>query len=276
MASTQPRFVPALEAPTGAPRATWFAFRGSDMLVSQAGAGELCRPPQVADLAELGVSPVRWQVLGTLDGMPCLSAELPRDAEIPPGHLYANLRLLFDRMDALLFELAGLAFQIQHWDRRFVYCPKCREELVPRPGERAKRCPRCSYEQFPPVVPATITLVHDGPRLLMTRSARFPPGMYGLVAGFLEPGETLETCVAREVREETGLEIDDVTYFGSQPWPFPHQVMIGFFARTVGGELCVDTRELEEARWFDRSAMPQLPPKLSIARALIDAWLARP
>lgn len=110
----------------------------------------------------------------------------------------------------------------------------------------------------------------------MTRQARFPAGMYGLVAGFVEPGETLEACVAREVHEETGVDIADIAYFGSQPWPFPHQIMVGFTARYTGGELRVDTRELEDARWFHRDALPLLPPPLSIARKLIDAWLARP
>jgi NAD+ diphosphatase len=107
----------------------------------------------------------------------------------------------------------------------------------------------------------------------MTRQARFPPGMYGLVAGFVEPGETLEACVAREVGEETGVRVAGVRYFGSQPWPFPHQVMIGFVASYAGGEVVVDHDELEDARWFDRAAMPPLPPRISIARALVDDWL---
>jgi NAD+ diphosphatase len=99
--------------------------------------------------------------------------------------------------------------------------------------------------------------------------------MYGLVAGFLEPGETLEQCVIREVLEETGIEVDEVTYYGSQPWPFPHQIMIGFFARRCGGELRIDTTELEDARFFRRGELPMLPPPITVARKLIDAWFAK-
>jgi NAD+ diphosphatase len=118
-----------------------------------------------------------------------------------------------------------------------------------------------------------IVRVARGDSILMTRQARFPPGMYGLVAGFMEPGESLEGCVAREVLEETGVRVRNIRYFGSQPWPFPHQVMIGFTADHAGGEIVVDTSELEEAAWFDRGNMPMLPPPFSIARKLVDDWL---
>ena len=119
-----------------------------------------------------------------------------------------------------------------------------------------------------------IVRVARGDSILMTRQPRFPPGMYGLVAGFMEPGESLEGCVAREVLEETGLRVRNIRYFGSQPWPFPHQIMIGFTAEYESGEIVVDTRELEEATWFERASMPMLPPPLSIARKLVDDWLS--
>jgi len=272
------RFRPglALPEPLGAGAVAWFAYRGNDLLVRDPGDDQDLDVPIVPDLAALGLTPVRVQPLGALDGRSCFAAELPADAPVPEGHAYLSIRRISGRIHQDLFDAAGTAYQIQYWDRIHQHCSACGGPLEARPDERAKRCPRCELDFFPRVTPATIVLVEDGPRILMTRQARFPPGMYGLVAGFVDSGESLETCVAREVLEETGLEIADITYFGSQPWPFPHQVMIGFTARYAGGELRVDTRELEEARWFHRDALPILPPPISIARRLVDAWLARP
>ncbi len=281
MNKTQARFRtdPALlDAPTPG---AWFAFRGDDLLVRLAsveGAPPPAFPydvPVLETLEALPLAPVRIQPLGWLDAIPCRSAELPPDAPVPPGFAYVSLRRLHGRINPDLEAVAGTAFQVQHWDRTQQFCGTCGSSVEPIPGHRSKRCARCERQFFPHVTPAVIVLIEDGPRILMTRQPRFPAGMYGLVAGFVEPGETLEACVARETREETGIEIDDIQYFGSQPWPFPHQIMVGFFARRVGGELVVDRTELEDAAFFDRETMPNLPPTLSIARKLIDVWLAR-
>jgi NAD+ diphosphatase len=185
------------------------------------------------------------------------------------------LRRLFERMDPVEFDVAGTAFQVQHWDRVHQHCAACAGPLELAAGERAKRCRRCGTDYYPRIAPVAIVLVHDGPRVLLARSPRLPAGMYALVAGFVEAGETLEACAAREVREETAVEIDRIEYFGSQPWPFPHQLMVGFTARYAAGEIAVDRTELEDARWFDVAALPALPPRVSIARRLIDAWIAR-
>jgi NAD+ diphosphatase len=270
------RFRAGLDRPHAvAAETAWFAFRGADLLVRAAGSDGPFDVPIAAELSVLGLAPVRTQPLGALDGRPCCSAELADGSPAPAGYAYVSLRRLHGRIDPELFDLAGTAYQVHYWDKAHQFCSACGAALEARTDERSKRCLRCASEYFPRVSPAIIVLVEDGPRLLMTRQTRFPPGMYALVAGFVDPGETLEACVAREVREETGVEIADVAYFGSQPWPFPHQIMVGFTARYAGGELCVDTRELEDARWFDRGAMPPLPPPISIARSLIDAWLAR-
>lgn len=276
--SDLPRFRAAVvppKEPSG--DALWFAFSGSEMLVAERGEGAShpLGAPCASALSALGLWPLRTQYLGTLDGKDSYAAELAVPVEPPPGHRLMDLRRLYNKLDPAEFHVAGVAFQIQYWDRSYRYCPACATPLELKEKERAKRCQRCAHDYYPRVTPATITLVHDGPRVLLTRQPRFPPGMYGLVAGFVEPGETFEECVAREVREETGLEVDGIEYFGSQPWPFPHQVMVGFMARYAGGEIQVDTAELEDARWFEATKMPQLPPKISIARALLDTWLAR-
>jgi NAD+ diphosphatase len=270
-----PRFRPTAAPLEAAQDATVFAFRGNDLLVRLPSEGAAHALPSKRDLDTAGLIPVRTQPLGWLDDRPCFAAELPEETPLPEGLACLSLRKLHGRMDDVLFDVAGMAYQVQDWDRTHQFCSTCGERVLPAEGERAKRCGRCGVQYFPRITPATIVLVEDGDQILMTRGPRFPKGMYGLVAGFVEPGETLEACVAREVQEETGIEIQDIVYFGSQPWPFPHQIMLGFFARRAGGELRVNLDELEEAAFFRRDALPALPPPLSIARKLIDTWLSR-
>lgn len=274
MLSTEaPRFAAAYlrEPPQG--DAIWTAYRGGDLLVKMQ-EGKRARLLRTGELEDLGVTVVRSQYLGTLDGVPCITAELAPDAPAADGYRYAGLRQAYTMLDAGDFHVAGVGFQIQHWDGSHRHCPGCGGPVSLKESERAKRCEPCGRDLYPPVVPAVIVRVTRGNSVLMTRQPRFPPGMYGLVAGFMESGESLEACVAREVREETGLRVRDVRYFGSQPWPFPHQIMVGFTAEYDSGDIVVDTTELEEARWFDRQDMPLLPPPISIARRLVDDWLS--
>jgi len=126
---------------------------------------------------------------------------------------------------------------------------------------------------YPRIAPAVIVLVRRGAEALLARGARFPLPFFSTLAGFVEIGETLEQTVAREIREEVGIEVADIRYFGSQPWPFPHSLMVGFHAEWAGGELRLQETEIVEAQWFRADALPPIPPRLSIARRLIDAWL---
>jgi NAD+ diphosphatase len=267
------RFCAGLTAPDAPQRILCFAFSRERVLVIEP--GHDLQIPTRGDLETHGIHMVAEHFLGVLDDAACFAVELPDAIAVPAGWRLLGVRALLGRLEAELLEIAGLAHHIQHWNRRYRVCPTCGAALEPKAGERAKRCAACEADFFPLVSPCTIVLVHDGPRIVMTRAPHFPPGMYGLVAGFVEPGETLEACAIREVREETNLDVTDVEYFGSQPWPFPHQIMVGFFARATGGELVVDRNELEDARWFHRDELPFLPPPVSIARALIDAWLER-
>jgi NAD+ diphosphatase len=237
--------------------------------------GSFVEVPVSRNLNELGFEPIRTQVLGHFDGRLACVAEIDESAEVPPGYVAYSLRRLFGRMEQEVFDVAGTAYQIQYWDKTHLVCGACATPLEYRVGSRCKECAKCKIEYFPKVSPAMIVLVEDGDTLLMARHSRLPQGMYALVAGFLEPGETLEECVAREVFEETGILVDDIRYFASQPWPFPHQIMVAFFARKCGGEIRVQTEELEDARFFHRNALPMLPPPVSVARKLIDAWIER-
>ena len=199
-------------------------------------------------------------------------------AALPEGYRAEGLRGAFMLLRAAEQAMAAYGAQVRHWDRTTRFCGECGGATVASvdPARRAKRCPGCGHEWFPRVSPCVITLVYDGAgRVLLTRQASWPAGRYGLVAGFVEPGETLEDCVRREAYEETGVTLADVAYAGSQPWPFPHQLMVGFTARHVSGDPSPRDGELEDARWFAPDALPVLPPRFSIARRMLDAFFAR-
>jgi NAD+ diphosphatase len=264
------RFVPST-APTTAGDSLWIGIRGMDVLVREN--GEHDELPTATEAAALGIHPVRSLYLGELDGVPCRSAELPDEQEPPDGMAFRTLRDLYGRIDEHLWTLAGRAAQLVEWDRTHIHCGRCGTPTEHAPGERARRCPVCGFAAFPRLSPAVIVRVTRGDEILLARSQRFPGGMYSVLAGFVEPGESLEECVARELEEEVGIEVGDIAYFASQPWPFPHSLMIGFTATWLGGDLRIEEAELIDARWFTRDDLPELPGRVSIARKLIDDWL---
>lgn len=253
------------------PDAWWCVFRAGELFVLQSAPPSLPRTPDVPLLA-----PLRTHHVGTFDGSPVLAAEVAPDAALPDGVLACDLRIATKALSAGAWSAAALASQVLHWDRTNRFCGQCGATMEQANlRERAKRCTGCGHVSYPRVSPCTITLVHDGNRVLLTRQASWPAGRYGLVAGFVEPGETLEDCVRREAYEETGVTLADVAYAGSQPWPFPHQLMVGFTARHVSGDPAPRDGELEDARWFAPDALPVLPPRFSIARRMLDAFFAR-
>lgn len=209
--------------------------------------------------------------IGELDGRACFAAEL---AQVPPGAEAIGLRDALATLEAEEAALAGRAIQILEWERHHRYCGRCGAETNPAGGEAARTCPDCGSAYYPRIAPAAIMLVTRGEEVLL--AARPGGQFFSCLAGFVEAGETLEQTVVREVREEVGLEIDDVRYFGSQSWPFPSQLMVGFTAEWVSGEIALDEAELGEAHWYGPDdVLPPIPPPYSIARALIDAFLAR-
>ena len=266
------RFQPAIQPPSESGHGLWFAFRRGDLLVI--GDSEATSLPGGADITH-PAPPVRSQFLGELDGVPCWSAELPDDAPDPETGSFEGLRALWGRLDEVTWALAGRAAQIVAWERDHQFCGRCGAPTSHVPGERARRCAACNLLAYPRISPAVITLIERGDTILLARGVSFPPGRYGIIAGFLEPGETFEEAVQREVHEEVGIELDNITYFASQPWPFPHGVMIGFTARWASGELAPDPTEIADAGWFTLDTMPNIPPRLSIARRLIDDWALR-
>lgn len=273
-------FIPGIAPPAvQSEPAWWFAFVSNKLLVRLE--GTVSQIPQLINLSEIGLVPIRTQYLGTLDGQSCYSAELPLDAlaqlnkvVAPPGMSLRGLRELYGTLDEDLFMLSGRAIQIVEWDRTHQYCGHCATPTTQLPNERAKRCSKCRLVNYPRLSPAIIVLVSRGEEVLLARAHRFPPKMYSVLAGFVEPGESLEETVVREVREEVGIEVKDIRYFGSQPWPFPNSLMIGFTATYASGDIVIEPQELTEAAWFSKHNLPQIPPKLSIARKLIDWFVS--
>jgi NAD+ diphosphatase len=267
------RFEPALAPPEPvAQPAFWFAVRAAEVLVVQN--GEDASLPLAVDPEELGLLPESRHYLGALDEVGCFAAGLSEDAEAPGGMGFHGLRPLFGLLGEQLFVLAGRAVQIVEWDRNHRFCGRCGSPTEHAEGERAKRCPDCGLLAFPRVAPAIIVRVTRGDEILLARGRRWGREvMYSVLAGFVDPGETLEECVVREIREEVGIEVRNLRYFGSQPWPFPHSLMVGFTAEYAAGEIRIADDELIDAQWFRADAMPPIPPKLSIARRLIDTWL---
>lgn len=249
----------------------WFVFAGPNVLVQEG--QDRVALPRARLSEELDMDVLEPIYMGRLDGVSCVAARLP-DEQIPHGYVARDLRGLYGLVAEPVWVTAGVAFQLVQWTANTRYCPRTGQPTRLKAGEWAMECPSCDLLQYPPLHPCVIVLVHDGDRILLTRQSSWPPGRYGLVAGFVEPGETLEQCLAREVREETDLAVDDIRYFASQPWPFPHQLMCGFTARYAGGQITIDTTELEDASWFQIDALPILPAPLSIARRIIDAHVA--
>lgn len=262
--------------------AYWFIFKGSRLLVIDN--GQTADLPRLFSPSELTLAPIRQQYLGYFEnGMGkthYYSAEVDRKLETTPdGMAFKGLRELYPLLGDELFWLGGRAIQIVDWDRTHQFCGRCGATTETVAHERAKKCPQCGLTNYPRLAPAIIIAIErpfpDGNRLLLARNARFPSGFYSVLAGFVEPGETLEECAQREVFEETGIHIKNIRYFGSQPWPFPHSLMVGFTADYAGGEIVLEEEELEHADWFSPSAMPQTPPGLSISASLIDWFIEK-
>ena len=253
--------------------ALWFAFHRGELLIAQF--NDEARLPRCRDIAELGVSTVRSLYLGTYGKEHCYVCELEHTQELPDGHALHGLRTVFGLVEEPLAVLAGRAFQIMEWDRNHQYCSRCGTPTVARVEERARACPKCRFTVYPPVSPAIMILIKRGREVLLGRKKEWAPGRYSAFAGFVEPGEMLEDTVRRETREEVGVEVENIRYFGSQPWPFPHSLMIAFTADYAGGEVRPDGVEIEEARFFDAEKLPQLPPSISISRRLITTVCAK-
>ena len=213
--------------------------------------------------------------LGHFEGEPVYLLELPENIEMPMGAWRGLRQFMLETDDEALYSFLSYATQIGTWAQQNRFCGSCGSPMQARSGERAMQCPACGTQHYPRLSPSMIVLVSDGDRVLLARAPRYTPGVYSVLSGFVEPGESVEQCVAREVMEEVGVRVKDIKYVGSQSWPFPHSLMLGFHARYDGGELRLQPEEIEDAQWFSIYDLPPLPDANSIARYLVDLYCAQ-
>ena len=260
----------ALLDPVEHPAPRTFVFRGNELLVREADS----MPPEADAMPGMGIDPGDFFPVGMWEGAYGRTAWVPKETRPPAGHAFKGLRSLFARLDEDTIAVAGRAVQIAEFARTHRFCGACGKPMSKAPGERAMKC-ACGHLAYPRISPAMMVLVKRGPAILLARNIAVPAGgRMSALAGFLEPGESIEEAVHREVREEVGLEVKDLRYFASQSWPFPHALMIAFTAEYAGGDIRCDPAEIAEARWFGPGdALPELSPRQSISRALIDANL---
>jgi NAD+ diphosphatase len=251
----------------------WFLFHDQRLLVKEEEGMLLI--PEFADLNKLELVPVRKQFLGRLNNRPCYAGELEDEKGISGGFSFTVLRSVLTRCEEDVIQAAGMASQLVHWNRNHHFCGRCGGLTDAKTDERARVCPQCGLINYPRLSPAIIVAVLKDHQILLAHSQRFPAKFYSVLAGFVEPGETLEACVKREILEEVGITIKNIRYFGSQPWPFPDSLMIGFTAEYADGDIRIDPSEITDAGWFAASELPPVPPKISIARRLIDWFLER-
>jgi NAD+ diphosphatase len=255
------RFVPGHRPPEDPGADPWcFAVRRRELLVTLDH-----RLPSVVELDASGLEAIRRQYLGRLEGRHCYSVELAAEVAPPPGMAFRDLRALFGHLDETVHALAGRAVQIVEWDRTHQFCGVCAAATELSLSDRSRSCPSCRIPMYPRLSPAMIVAVEREGEILLARARHFPAGLYSVLAGFVEPGESAEEAVVREVFEETGIVVDGIRYFGSQAWPFPNSLMLGFTAHYASGEIEIDPGEIEHAAWFHVDALPPTFSGLSVS-----------
>ena len=266
-------FTPALHPASDSIRSQrWFLFRGDRILIRRSADASV--RPFFTDVSFVEAGLMHRQYLGYLNDIDCFTAELPSEAGVSSAAELQPVRQLLGAVDDELAAVAGRANQMIHWARTHQFCGLCGHVTRDAEKERAKICPACGLINYPRVSPAIIVAVLNAGRILLARSTRRGASFYSVLAGFVEPGETLEECVSREIREEVGLRVKDIRYFGSQPWPFPNALMVAFTARYAGGDIRLNPSEIAAAAWFSADALPPVPGRWSIARRLID-WFEK-
>jgi len=260
---------PEPEDPSPA-RKRWILVQGSSVLFRPVSGTVLLPDPLPAGLA-CGAA----VYLGTRDDLYYYAAGISAGATPPGGWQPTPVRELSGKVPDSDMAIASYAVRILDFDRSNTFCGRCGAKTHPLTNERARICTACSRISYPRISPAIIVLVKRGEEVLLARSPRSPPGVFSVIAGFNEPGENLEQTLHREVGEEVGIAVRNLRYFGSEPWPFPDSLMIGFVAEYAGGDIRIDNQEIEAAGWFTRDTLPPFPSKTSISRSLIEAWIQR-
>ena len=268
-----PRFTSGTAAPSTSDTSRYYCFLRQRVVVSPAPGP--WQPLDERELAILGAPIDSEHYLGHLEGHECFAIALSPDTELPDDFGLVGLRELLGRVEEEHFYLAGRAIQILDWDRSTRYCGGCGEPTRVRNEDRSKFCDHCRIPVYPRLSPSIIVLVSRGDRILLARNAAWgPSGFYSTLAGFIEPGESVEEAVHREVFEEVGISIQNLRYLGSQSWPFPNSLMLGFHAEYESGEFRFQEDEIADAQWFKIDELPKLPTRYAISRWLIEDYIA--
>jgi len=264
--------IPHFPEPVDIPKSgvEWILVSGTGILT---GSGNTSRVITGLDPRTTGFAVNSIRYLGHHEGRPCYAAEIDTAQPVPAGWELRNIRDLFTRLPKEDLAIASFAVRIVDFFTSSRYCGRCGTRTERVQVERALRCPSCGLVVYPRISPAIIVLIKNNDRILLARSPHFPPGMHSIIAGFAEAGETLEQAVHREIHEEVGIAVKNIRYFGSEPWPFPNSLMIGFTADYASGEIAIDNREIVSAGWYSRDTLPPLPSPMSISRALLDTWM---
>ena len=244
-----------------------FAFVGDELLLTPENT-----LPDARALARLPL-PATDCLIGQWNGDACRVLGWPATSEAPTGLARHNLRATWGLLDEASYAIAVRAKLLLGWDREHRFCGVCGTPTKSLAGEPARVCPQCEHRAYPRLSPAIMVLIRRGDELLLARSPHFRPGMYSALAGFVEAGESLDEAVHREVMEEVGVRVTNLRWFGSQPWPFPHSLMLAFHADYLDGEIAPQPGEIEDARWFRMDKLPELPAPPSIAHRLLQSVL---
>ena len=266
-----PAFKSAIESPPTRHDPQYFCFVGSQLVVPPTPGP--WQPLSEQALREVNVPIESEHFLGDLHGAHCFAVGLAPEVSLAPGFSLVGLRQILGTVDEEYFYLAGRALQILDWDRHTRYCGGCGAPTRLQ-GDRSKICDACRVPFYPRLSPSIIVLVTKGEQMLLARNAAWgPTGFYSTLAGFVEPGESIEETVHREVFEEVGIRVKNLEYLGSQSWPFPNSLMLGFHAEYESGAFQFHDNEIADAQWWDVDALPKVPGRFAISRWLIDAFI---
>ena len=255
--------------PLNASKTRWVIIQNNELLLKDKGA-----LLHEADHTSLASHFIRQFKLGCFNHVEYYCAEIPQATSIPTELHTLSLRAALLHLNQDEFEIVIKAHSIINWDKNHQFCGRCGEVTTHESKAFERHCVSCGLTFFPRISPSIIVLIKKGNHLLMARGPHFLPGVYALIAGFIEPGESVEEAVHREVKEEVGLQIKNLSYVGSQPWPFPDSLMIAFTADYASGEIVTDQEEIEEANWYRYDNLPGRPSmSISIASKMIDDFV---
>ena len=260
--------VKPVEPPASGDAWCFLVMRGQIGCVSEHG---VPRPITASELRWLDIEERVRLYLGRYRGHDCYAIDAL--GRLPEGYAVVDLRAWLGRVEPALFYLAGRALQLVDWHGSHQFCGRCGTAMEDHAQDRAKVCPECALVNYPRLSPSIIVLVTRGDEMLLARNANWPTGMYSTLAGFVEPGESIEQTLHREVEEEVGVRVRNLRYLGSQSWPFPNSLMLGFHAEYESGEIVCQEGEIADARWFRYDELPNVPPATAISRWLIDAFV---